>query len=188
VFTDRPIRQLYLVNFLVYLASLGFWRATLMYMVDEWRMGVHQTTLYYAYLAVMSIVASFGLIPQLSGRVSMQRLATVTAILGGLLVIAIVIPSSAVSLLLTAGPASLVATLTISACTVLSSGSVSEARQGNVIGNNQALQVGAESLGVLIAGLMAAIVVKLPLPVFGGVWGVDVISPAAGAIPQPSTR
>jgi hypothetical protein len=36
------------------------------------------------------------------------------------------------------------------------------------MGNNAALQVGAESLGVFVAGLMAAIVVKLPLPVFGG--------------------
>jgi hypothetical protein len=37
------------------------------------------------------------------------------------------------------------------------------------MGNNAALQVGGESLGVFVAGLMAAIVVKLPLPVFGGV-------------------
>jgi hypothetical protein len=37
------------------------------------------------------------------------------------------------------------------------------------MGNNAALQVGAESLGVFAAGLMAAVVVKLPLPVFGGV-------------------
>ena len=37
------------------------------------------------------------------------------------------------------------------------------------MGNNAALQVGAESLGVFVAGLMAAVVVKLPLPVFGGV-------------------
>ena len=37
------------------------------------------------------------------------------------------------------------------------------------MGNNQALQVGAESLGVFGAGLLAAVVVKLPLPVFGSV-------------------
>jgi MFS family permease len=169
VFTDRPIRRLYLVNFLVYLASLGFWRAILMYMVDEWQMSVHQTTLYYAYLAAMSIVASFGLMPRFSGRVSMQRLAIDTAILAGLLVIAIVIPASEASLLFTAGPASLVATLTLSACAALLSSSVSEERQGSVMGNNQALQVGAESLGVFVAGLMAGVVVKLPLAVFGGV-------------------
>jgi hypothetical protein len=63
----------------------------------------------------------------------------------------------------------LVLTLTISACAALLSASVSEARQGSVMGNNAALQVGAESLGVFVAGLLAAVVVKLPLPVFGGV-------------------
>jgi hypothetical protein len=42
----RPICQLYPVNFV--------------YMVDEWQMSVGQVITYYAYLAVMSAVASFG--------------------------------------------------------------------------------------------------------------------------------
>jgi hypothetical protein len=60
VVTDRPIRRLYGVNFLLYLAVFGFYRAILMYMVDEWQMPVSRVTRYYAFLAVMSIVASFG--------------------------------------------------------------------------------------------------------------------------------
>jgi hypothetical protein len=52
----------------------------------------------------------------------------VTATIGGLLLIAIVIPSSEMLLLFTAGPTSLVLTLTISACAALLSGSVSEVR------------------------------------------------------------
>jgi hypothetical protein len=104
--------------------------------------------------------------PQTQG---MQPLTMVTATVGGLLLIAIVIPSSEISLLFTAGPTSLVVTLTVLACAALLFGSVTQERQGSVMGNNQALQVGAESLGVRIAGLLAAIVVKLPLPVFGGV-------------------
>jgi hypothetical protein len=74
-----------------------------------------------------------------------------------------------VSLLFAAGPSSLALTLTISACAALLSGSVSDARQGSVMGNNAALQVGVESLGVFVAGPIAAVVMKLPLPVFGGV-------------------
>jgi MFS family permease len=169
VVTDRPIRRLYGVNFLLYLAVFGFYRAILMYMVDEWQMPINRVTRYYAFLAAMSIVASFGVMPQLSGRVRMQPLTMVTATIGGLLLIAIVIPSSEMLLLFTAGPTSLVLTLTISSCAALLSGSVSEVRQGSVMGNNAALQVGAESLGVFVAGLMAAVVVKLPLPIFGGV-------------------
>jgi hypothetical protein len=57
----------------------------------------------------------------------------------------------------TAGPASLVATVILSACAVLLSSSVSEERQGSVMANNQALQVGVESLGVFVAGLMASV-------------------------------
>jgi hypothetical protein len=68
-----------------------------MYMVDEWQMPVSRVTRYYAFLAVMSIVASFGMMPQLSGRVRMQPLTMVTAALGGLLLIAIVIPASEMS-------------------------------------------------------------------------------------------
>ena len=160
-----------------------------MYMVDEGRMPISRVTRYYAFLAVMSIVASFGVMPQLSGRVRMRPLTMVTAALGGLLLVAIVIPSSEMSLLFTAGPTSLALTLTISACAALVSGSVSEARQGSVMGNNAALQVGAESLGVFVAGLMAAVVVKLPLPIFGGVLMLAALllvpfrSPQVGDIP-----
>ena len=35
------------------------------------------------------------------------------------------------------------------------------------MGNNQALQVGAEAVGALVGGLLAAIVVPLPLFAFG---------------------
>jgi MFS family permease len=115
VVTDRPIRRLYGVNFRLYVAVFGFYRAILMYMVDEWQMPVSRVTWYYACLSVMSMVASFGVMPQLSGRVRMQPVTVVTAALGGLLLLAIVIPSSETSLLFTAGPTSLVLTLTISA-------------------------------------------------------------------------
>jgi len=37
--------------------------------------------------------------------------------------------------------------------------------QGKVMGNNQALQVGAESLSGLLGGLLAAVMVKLSLVV-----------------------
>jgi hypothetical protein len=39
--------------------------------------------------------------------------------------------------------------------------------QGRVMGNNQALQVGAESLSGIIGGLLAAVMVKLSLVTLG---------------------
>lgn len=167
VFTDRPIRQLYLINFLFYLTIFGFFRVVLIYMVDEWQMGIGQSTMYYSYTAVMGTIASFVLMPRLSRHVQMKSLAIGSAILAGLVMIAIVIPRSETSLLFTAGPATLLVVLILSACATLLSSSVSQARQGTVLGNNQALQVGAEALGVFVGGLMAAILVKLPLIIFG---------------------
>ena len=53
------------------------------------------------------------------------------------------------------------------ACATLLSKATSEAEQGRVLGNNQALQVGAEALSGLVGGLAAAWFVELPLILLG---------------------
>ena len=57
--------------------------------------------------------------------------------------------------------------LCLPSCATLLSLAAGEADQGSVMGNNQALQVGAESLSGLIGGLLAAVMVKLSLIVLG---------------------
>lgn len=47
------------------------------------------------------------------------------------------------------------------------SGLVSGERQGRVLGNNLALQVGAESLSAALGGLLAAVLIPLPLLTYG---------------------
>ena len=54
-------------------------------------------------------------------------------------------------------------------CATLLSNAADPAGQGRAMGNNQAIQVGAEALSGLAAGLLAALVVKLPLIALGGV-------------------
>jgi hypothetical protein len=49
----------------------------------------------------------------------------------------------------------------------LSSNAADPSDEGRVMGTNQALQVGDEALSGLIAGLLAAVIVKLPLIVLG---------------------
>ena len=44
---------------------------------------------------------------------------------------------------------------------------VGSERQGRVLGNNLALQVGAESLAAAIGGFLAAILIPLPLITYG---------------------
>jgi hypothetical protein len=63
--------------------------------------------------------------------------------------------------------ASLALAICLPACATMLSTSIGEADQGRVMGNNQALQVGAESLSGLLGGLLAAIMVKLSLVVLG---------------------
>ena len=44
-----------------------------------------------------------------------------------------------------------------------------DSEQGRAMGNNQAMQVGAESISGLAGGALAAILIRLPLVVFAGV-------------------
>ena len=52
-------------------------------------------------------------------------------------------------------------------CRIGSAGARSE--QGRAMGNNQAMQVGAEAISGLASGALAALLIKLPLAVFAGV-------------------
>ena len=86
---------------------------------------------------------------------------------GGLLMIIIVIPKSEISYWFTAGPAAFITVMAIAACGTYLSTLVGGDRQGRVLGNNLALQVGAESLSALLGGFLAAILIPLPLITYG---------------------
>ena len=62
VVTDRRLRPLYLVNFVLYLAIFGFFRVYPMYLVDEFHMGVGQVSEYVAFVAVPIVVANVWLV------------------------------------------------------------------------------------------------------------------------------
>lgn len=169
VFTDRPIRRLYLVNFLFYLALFGYFRVILIYMADVLHMRVGQSTASYSLLAAMSLFASFVLVGPLTRRFGLKRLAIGSAVLSGAAMIAVVLRASDAWFWITAGPACLISTLTLSACAAILANAVAAEREGRVMGNNQALQVGAEALGALIGGVLAAAMTALPLAAFGAV-------------------
>jgi MFS family permease len=167
VFTDRPIRRLYLVNFIFYLTIFGFFRVILIYMADKWHMLAHQSGIYYSYFSALSLVSSLFVAGPLLRRFELKSIAIYSAVLAGALMCIVVVPQSHYFLLVTAGPCCFIATFTLASCATLLSNSVAPERQGSVMGNNQALQVGAEAAGALVGGLLAAIVVPLPLFAFG---------------------
>jgi len=167
VFTDVPIRRVYLVNFLLFMATYGFWRVIQIYMVDKWNFDMDKVTYLYSYIAIMSVIANTFIFATLSKRFGLKSFITSTAVIGGLLLVSIVIPSSEFSYWFTAGPASFVLVMTVAGCGAYLSTLVGPERQGRVLGNNLALQVGAESLSAIIGGFLAAILIPLPLITYG---------------------
>ena len=167
VATDRRVRSLYLVNFLLYLAIFGFFRCYPMYLVDEFHLGLSRESELIAWVGVPIVLANLWLTGALSRRFSMPTLTVWSAVLTGVFMVLVVIPSSQGALWITLFLTSLALAVCLPSCATLLSVSVDERDQGRVMGNNQALQVGAESLSGIIGGLLAAVMVKLSLIALG---------------------
>jgi len=167
VFTDRRIRVLYLINFLLYLAIFGFFRCYPMYLVDEFHLGVSRESEYIAWVGLPIVLANLWLTGYLAKHFTTRSLTIWSALLTGIFMIVVVIPSARSALWMTLFLTSLALAICLPSCATMLSTSVGEADQGRVMGNNQALQVGAESLSGLVGGMLAAILVTLSLVVLG---------------------
>jgi MFS family permease len=163
VFTDRRLRVLYAVNFLLYLAIFGFFRCYPMYLVDEFHLDVSRVSEFVAWVAVPIVIANLWLTDFLARRFATQRIVVVSAALTGAFMIGVTIPPQLDALWVTLFLAALALAVCLPACATMISLSVSADEQGRAMGNNQALQVGAEALSGLVGGLLAAVFVKLPL-------------------------
>jgi len=163
VFTDPRLRRFYLLNFLLYLAIFGFFRSYPMYLVDEFDMDVSRVSEFVAWVGLPIVLANLWLTGFLSARFDVRTLTIASAVLMGVFIFAVVIPASEGPLwpiLFLAGAA---LAICMPSCATLLSKAADASAQGRAMGNNQALQVGAEALSGLVAGLLAAIVVSLPL-------------------------
>ncbi|MGA6973973.1 MAG: MFS transporter [Candidatus Binatus sp.] len=167
VFTDKRIRVLYLINFLLYLAIFGFFRCYPMYLVDEFHLGVSRESEYIAWVGLPIVLANLWLTGYLAKHFTTRSITLWSALLTGVFVIIVVVPPNRGALWVTLFMASLSLAICLPSCATMLSTSIGEADQGRVMGNNQALQVGAESLSGLLGGLLAAIMVKLSLVVLG---------------------
>ncbi len=167
LFTKNKIRSLYLVNFLLYLAIFGFFRCFPMYLVTQFHMNVSTLSEYIAWVAVPIILANLWLTGFISNYFTPKQITFVSAILTGIFMWIILLPPNENALWITLFLASLALALCLPACASLLSMSANENEQGRVMGNNQALNVGAEALSGLIGGMLAALVIKLPLIILG---------------------
>jgi DHA1 family tetracycline resistance protein-like MFS transporter len=167
IFTNRKLRILYFINFLIYLAIFGFFRCFPMYLVDEFHFGVGKVAEFIAWVGVPIVLANAGLTGFLSKRYSVKTLAINSAILTGVFMVIVVIPRSQQILWLTLFLTALALAICLPSVATFLSMAAPSNEMGRVMGNNQALQVGAEALSGLAGGLLAAISIKLSLLILG---------------------
>ncbi len=160
VFRPTRIRILYLANFAFYLGIFGFFRCYPMYLVDEFHLDVSQVSEFIAWVSVPTIIGSLWLAGVIMAKFPVATVAVWSGVLTALAMILIVIPSSPAALWITLFLTGLPLSVCMAACATLLSMSVSSEEQGSALGNNQALQVFAESASGLVGGLIAALLVK----------------------------
>src|SRR6202161_2772353 len=167
VVSNRSLRRLYWLNFAFYLAIFGFFRCYPMYLVDRFHLGVSQVSEFVAWVGVPIVIANAWLTGFLAARFRTKTLTVWSAFLIGAFMIVVVAIHPRQSLWVTLFLTSAALAICLPACAAVLSKGTSEAEQGRVMGNNQALQVGAEALSGLVGGLAAALFVPLPLILLG---------------------
>ncbi|MGH8428443.1 MAG: MFS transporter [Gammaproteobacteria bacterium] len=196
VFTDRRIRWLNLSNVFLFLGLFGFFRVITIVMYDNF--GVHgQTRLmsYYAYLAFMGMMANLFLVGPLTKRFELRRLTIVLLGIGAVGYFLSGLPwgHHTLDLLWIFPIASIAPCIAIACACALLSGVVGADEQGAVMGNNQALQNGAEAVSavglpaVAAFGMTTAFGSGLSLYVAAAMMLLSLIVLAAVRLPKPST-
>jgi MFS family permease len=160
-------RRLFAINFLLYTALFGFFRSYPMYIVNEFHLNILHESYFIAWVSVPLILANMGIIAWLSKRSAPRSLMAISAILVGVFMIFITLPNSIHALWVTLFLAGSAAAICLPATSAFISFRASEAEQGSVMGNNNALAVAGEAFSGMLGGLLAAVFVKLSLIVLG---------------------
>lgn len=164
-------RRYYFINFLLYLGIFGFFRVYPMFLVKTYNYDVAQISYYIAWVAVPLVLANMGLNGYLGRHFSAKRLTIVSAFFFALFMCLIPFLNPWISLFLTSAGLA----ICLPNCAALLSHQAPQAVQGQVMGNNQSLQVGAEALSGFVGGVLAAIVISLPLFALALVVGIGLV-------------
>ena len=116
---------------------------------------------------MLCLIANLFITGWLAKRWPTQKLLSVLLLCGGLLAIIIVIPVHFSWIWFTFGVAVIPTVIALTTCTAWLSDQVASKEQGQVLGNNQALLVLGEASSAAIGGLIAAILVPLPVVIMG---------------------
>lgn len=164
----RPdLRRVFGINFLLYLAAFGFFRSYPMFLAQALHLGVSRISEFIAWVGVPIVLVNLGVTGYVAQRVDPPRLALFSAIGTGVFVAAVALVPGRIWLWPTLFLAGAGIALLLPACAMLLSEEARPEEQGQAMGGNQSLQVGAEALSGALAGVLAAIAVRLPLPAMG---------------------
>ncbi len=167
-FLPGRLRSLYVANFVLYLAIFGFFRVYPMYLINRFHMSVARESLFVGWVAVPIVVANLGIVAWLSRRLTPRQTAARGAAVLAVLMASIVIPHAEAGLWITLGLTALLVAICLPAAAAIISEAVPSDQQGQALGSNQSLQVGAEATSGLVGGLLAAVATALPLAVMAG--------------------
>jgi predicted MFS family arabinose efflux permease len=161
-----------------------------MYLVDQFHLGVGKVSEYVAYVAVPIVIGNAWMVGALSRRVRPRTMVLFSALAMGVLMALIVVPNSRGALWFTLGPTALALAVCLPSCAAMLSLAADDREQGRAMGNNQSMQVGAESLSGLAGGGLAALVIKLPLLVFAAasILGGVLVAAQPGAAKRQDPR
>jgi DHA1 family tetracycline resistance protein-like MFS transporter len=174
VLTDRPIRALYLVNFIVFIASMGYWRVITEYLVEVFRLPVGAVTVDYAVFAVAAGLGNLFVMPALINRINMRPLSIIAVSTGGAAIALSLIPGPVWIPVAFGAVASLALALSFPALGGLLSSKVGPERQGAVLGNNTALTFLGEAIGVMGGSALVGLDPMLPMALFAALAAVAV--------------
>lgn len=124
---------------------------------------------FIAWVGVPIVLANLWLTSFLSARFSIRTLTVWSGFLTGVFMLVVVIPRPIGALWITLFLTSAALALSLPSCATLLSMAAGRDDQGQVMGNNQALQVGAEALSGIVGGLLAAVMIKLSLIVMAAI-------------------
>jgi len=163
VYKPGKLRIIYLVNFLIYLAVFGFFRAFPMYLVGQYDMDVTELATYIAWNAVPVVIGSLWLTGYLAKTLSTRSITILSSFSLGVFSLIMIIPQAEHMQYLSLFLPGLALAVALPASATLISLAAKKKEQGRALGNNLSIEVGAEVLSGLAAGLLAAYFIKLPM-------------------------
>jgi MFS family permease len=162
VFTHRRLRPYYLLNFMIYLAMFGYFRAYPMYGSVQYQLSLRSLSFLIAYLSVPCLIVNVYAVRGLARRLPLLGITVLTAMLMGASLIIVLIPQPVSLFWVTLIPPTLLASICVTTSATLLSSRCTPTEQGQALGNNQALQEGSSAISALLTGALAGIAIWLP--------------------------